>query len=140
MLSVQYQIALAAFEPTTLDDALRDPLPHDTRMAVLMKKVKVIADDGLGTQFPRVWGSRVTIEPRAGGPTTAEVLAPPGSGTRPLAWTELRAKLERVLTASGMHPGPQLAALASRCEGVGAGEGSGAAAELLALTEELARA
>ena len=140
MLSVQYQIALAAFAPTTLDDALRESLPHDTRMAALMQKVRVSADDGLGAQFPRVWGSRVTIEPRDGAPTTVEVLAPPGSGTRSLAWAELRAKLERVLAASGMHPGAQLAALASRCERVGAGEGSGAAAELLALTDELARA
>ena len=140
MLSVQYQIALAAFAPTTLDDALREPLPHDARIAALMRKVEVRADDGLGAQFPRVWGSRVTVEPRAGAPATVEVLAPPGSGTRPLAWTELRAKLERVLTASGMQPGAPLAALASRCDGVGAGEGSGAAAELLALTDELARA
>jgi 2-methylcitrate dehydratase PrpD len=140
MLSVQYQIALAAFAPATLDDALRESLPHDTRIAALMQKVQVRADDGLGAQFPRVWGSRVTIEPRVGAPTTAEVLAPPGSGTRALAWTELTAKLERVLAASGMYPGARVAALASRCERVGAGEGSGAAAELLALTEELARA
>ena len=140
MLSVQYQIALAAFAPATLDDAVREPLPHDTRIAALMQKVQVRADDGLGAQFPRVWGSRVTIEPRAGAPTTAEVLTPPGSGARPLAWAELTAKLERVCGASGMNPGRRLAALASRCEQAGASEGSATAAELLALTEELARA
>ena len=139
MLSVQYQIGLAAFAPATLDDALRETLPHDARIAALMQKVQVRADDGLGAQFPRVWGSRVTIEPRAGSPTTVEVLTPPGSGARPLAWAELTAKLERVLAASGLKPGARLAALASCCERVGASEGS-AAAELLAMTEELARA
>jgi len=139
MLSVQYQIGLAAFAPATLDDALRESLPHDTRIAALMQKVQVRADDGLGAQFPRVWGSRVTLEPRAGAPTTVEVLAPPGSGTRALAWPDLNAKLERVLGASGMKPGARLAALATCCERVGTGEGA-TAAELVALTEELARA
>ncbi len=140
MLSVQYQIALAAFAPATLDDVLREPLPHDTRIAALMQKVHVRADDALGAQFPRVWGSRVTLELRAGEPTTVEVLAPPGSGTRALAWVELTAKLERVLTASGVKPGTRLAALASYCQRIGVGESSGAAGELLAMTEELARA
>ena len=140
MLSVQYQLGLAAFAPATLDDALREPLPHDTRIAALMQKVQVRADDELGAQFPRVWGSRVTLEPRGGAPTTVEVLAPPGSGTRALAWAELTAKLERVLAASGLKPGARLASLAACCERVGASEGSGIAAELLALTDELAHA
>ena len=105
-----------------------------------MQKVQVRADDGLGAQFPRVWGSRVTLESRAGSPTTVEVLAPPGSGTRSLAWAELTAKLERVFAASGLNAGAGLAALAARCERLGAGEGSAAARELLELTEEVARA
>ncbi len=140
MLSVQYQLGLAAFAPATLDDALRASLPHDTRIAALMQKVHVRADEGLGAQFPRVWGSRVVLERRAGAPTTVEVLAPPGSGTRALAWTELTAKFERVFKASGLNAGAGVAALAARCERLGAGEGSAAARELLQLTEELARA
>jgi 2-methylcitrate dehydratase PrpD len=140
MLGVQYQIALAAFAPATLDDTVREPLPHDARIAALMQKVQVRADDGLGAQFPRVWGSRVTLELRAGAPMTMEALAPPGSGTRALAWAELAAKLERVLGASGLTPGARLTALVRCCERIGASEGSGAARELLAMTEELARA
>ena len=139
MLSVQYQLGLAAFAPATLDDALRESLPLDTRIAALMLKVHVRADDGLGAQFPRVWGSRVTLEPHAGPPTVAEVLAPPGSGTRALAWKELTAKLERVFAASGVSAGARLAALAARCERLGSGGGD-AARELLELTQELARA
>jgi len=139
MLSVQYQLGLAAFAPATLDDALRDPLPSDTRIVALMHKVQVRADEGLGAQFPRVWGSRVTLELRSGASMTAEVLEPAGSGTRALAWAELTAKFERVLAASRVKSGARLAALASCCERAGAGEGA-SAAELLALTEDLARA
>ncbi|MEO8465678.1 MAG: MmgE/PrpD family protein [Gammaproteobacteria bacterium] len=139
MVGVQYQLALAAFAPATLDDALRESLPHDTRIAALMQKVQVRGDDGLGAQFPRSWGSRVTLDPRAGAPTTIEVLAPPGSGTRALAWSELMTKLGRVFTASGLSVDPRIAALATRCERLGTGEGNDAARELLELTAELAR-
>ena len=140
MLSVQYQLGLAAFAPSTLDDVLRESLPHDTRIAALMLKVHVRADDDLGEQFPRVWGSRVTLELHAGAPATVEVLAPPGSGTRVLAWAELTAKLDRVFAASGLNAHARIAALATRCERLGNGEGSEAARELLELTQELARA
>jgi 2-methylcitrate dehydratase PrpD len=137
---VQYQLGLAAFAPATLDDALREALPHDTRIAALMQKVHVRADDGLGAQFPRVWGSRVTLESRTGAPATVEVLAPPGSGTRALTWAELTAKLERVFAASGLNAEARLRALAARCKDLAAGDGSDAARELLERTEELARA
>jgi 2-methylcitrate dehydratase PrpD len=140
MLSVQYQLGLAAFAPGILDDAVRETLPQDSRIAALMQKVRVHADEDLGAQFPRTWGSRVTLEPRAGAPATAEVLAPPGSGTRALSWPDLTSKLERVLTASGSHAGPRLAALATRCERLGVSEGSDAARELIELTAELAHA
>ena len=138
MLSLQYQLGLAAFAPATLDDAVRETLPQDPRIAALMQKVHVHADETLGAQFPRTWGSRVTVERRGGAPATVEVLAPPGSGTRPLSWAELVAKLERVFAASGCRAGSRLAALATRCERLDAAEGSDAARELIELTEELA--
>jgi 2-methylcitrate dehydratase PrpD len=140
MLSVQYQLGLAAFAPETLDDAVRETLPQDPRIAALMQKVEVRADDDLAAQFPTTWGSRVTLELRAGASATAGVLSPPGSGTRALSWEELTATLERVLAASGLRPGPRLAALATRCERLGASDGSDAARELRELTEELAHA
>ena len=140
MLSVQYQLGLAAFAPATLDDALRESLPNDARIAALMLKVHIHADDALGAQFPRVWGSRVTLEPRAGAPTAVEVLAPPGSGTRALTWADLTEKLERVFPASGLNADARVAALVARCEWLGTGDGSDAARELLELTEELAHA
>ena len=138
MLGVQYQLGLAAFAPGTLDDAVRETLPHDPRIAALMKKVEVRADAELGAQFPRTWRSRVTLELSAGASATTEVLAPPGSGTGVLSWADLTAKAERVLAASGSHPGPRLAALATRCERLGVSDGSDVARELIELTEELA--
>ena len=138
LLSVQYQLALAAFTPATLDDAVRESLPHDARIAALMQKVQVRGDDDLGARFPRAWGSRVTLEPRSGAPTTIEVLTPPGSGAHELAWAELEAKLERVFAASGASPGARLAALVARCQRMQASGGSDAARELLELTAELA--
>jgi len=138
MLGVQYQLGLAAFAPGTLDDAVRETLPHDPRIAALMKKVEVRADEELGAEFPRTWRSRVTLELSAGASATTEVLAPPGSGTGVLSWADLTAKAERVLAASGSHPGPRLAALATRCERLGVSDGSDAARELIELTEELA--
>jgi 2-methylcitrate dehydratase PrpD len=138
MLSVQYQLGLAAFSPGTLDDAVRETLPQDTRIAALMQKVEVRADEDLGGQFPRIWGSRVTLELRAGASATAGVLAAPGSGARALSWADLTAKFERVFAASGSRSDGRLAALATRCERLGASEGSDAARELIELTEELA--
>jgi len=138
MLGVQYQLGLAAFAPGTLDDAVRETLPHDPRIAALMKRVEVRADEELGAEFPRTWRSRVTLELSAGASATTEVLAPPGSGTGVLSWADLTAKAERVLAASGSHPGPRLAALATRCERLGVSDGSDAARELIELTEELA--
>ena len=140
MLSVQYQLGLAAFAPDTLDDAVRRTLPQEPRIAALMQKVRVLADEDLGAQFPRAWGSRVTLEPRAGASATAEVLEPPGSGTRAVSWADLTAKAERVFAASGSDPGPRLAAFATRCERLGVSDGSDAARELIELIEELAHA
>ena len=138
MLSVQYQIALAALAPAKLDDAVRAELPRDARIAALMEKVQLVVDDDLGARFPRAWGSRVTVELRTGHALEAEALTAPGSGARPLAWRELVGKHERVFAASGVAAGGRLDALARACEGVGEGPGRGVARELVAITQELA--
>ncbi len=139
LLSVQYQLGLAAFAPAVLDDVLRASLPDDPRIEALMRKVVVESDPDLSARFPSVWGSRVTVQPRSGAATTVEVLTPPGSGVRPLEWPELTHKLERVLAASGWASGTALAALARRCETLGADAAEAdVARQLLALTEALA--
>jgi 2-methylcitrate dehydratase PrpD len=139
LLSVQYQLGLAAFAPAVLDDALRRSLPTDSRIEALMRKVSVEADAELGARFPSVWGSRVTLVPRSGAPVSSEVLAPPGSGAQALEWADLTAKFARVFSASGLRGGAALAALERCCEGLGReGDGRDVARELLAVTDALA--
>jgi 2-methylcitrate dehydratase PrpD len=139
LLSVQYQLALAAFAPAVLDDALRRSLPADSRIEALMRKVSVEADAELGARFPSAWGSRVTLEMRSGAPVSSEVLAPPGSGTQALEWADLTAKLARVFAASGLPCDAALGVLERRCARLGReGDGRGVARELLAATDALA--
>jgi 2-methylcitrate dehydratase PrpD len=140
MLSVQYQIALAAASPATLDDAIRAELPRDASVAALMQKVEVRPDDELGARFPGAWGSRVTVEQRGRAERSGEALVAPGSGARALAWPDVAAKLARVLTASGLRADARLAALVDVCRRVSETPGRGAARDLLALTQEVAGA
>ncbi len=116
LLGVQYQLALAAFAPQALDDALRRSLPAGAGIADFMARVELRADEVLGAQFPRVWGSRVTVTLRSGEELFAEVLDPPGSGRRPLDWATLRAKHARLLAASGCVATDEIVQLGDCCE------------------------
>jgi 2-methylcitrate dehydratase PrpD len=137
MIGVQYQLGLAAFAPETLDDALRSTLPADARIAALIGKTQVLADGGLSAEFPRRWGSTVTLRRRSGRATTIEALEPALGGTEPPTWTALSAKLARIFAASGRPCAERLAALRARCERIGIADDAGIAAELLASTERL---
>jgi 2-methylcitrate dehydratase PrpD len=140
LLGVQYQLGLAAFAPTVLDDVVRESLPDDPRIEALMRKVEIEPDADLGARFPVVWGSRVTLHLRSGAPTSIEVLTPAGSGAQPLEWGELGEKLERVFAASGWSNGAALAALSERCQRIGVGgEDRDVARDLLELTDALAK-
>lgn len=134
LLSVQYQIALAALEPEALYDALRPVLRTDELAAGVMARIEVRADAGLDRHFPLVWGSAVTLQWRSGEQATAEVLEPEGSGRRELGWPALRAKLDRIFAASGLDGADFTAQLQARCESLGEGAdegGPGRAAERL---------
>ena len=138
MLGVQYQLGLAAFAPESLYDALRRALPGDARIAALMAKVEVRADDTWSSRFPQLWGSRVTLRLRSGAEQAAEVLEPPGSGRRPLDWAVLESKLARIYAASGLPGRAALQDLGERCRAIGTRDDErGRAAQLLALTETL---
>jgi len=141
LLGVQYQIALAALAPDALYDALRTTLRADDGTAALIARCEVRADADLDARFPRVWGSRVTVRWRPGGEAAAEVLEPRGSGRRELGWPELRAKLDRILAASGLERPGLVSQLHARCESAGVGSASaqgGCAAPLLERLEALA--
>ena len=137
LLGVQYQLGLAAFAPERLYDALRPSLPTDERIASLMAKVELRADDTLSGRFPELWGSRVTLRLRSGATTSAEVLEPPGSGRQPLPWALLDRKLTRIFAASGRPAcAAELHDLGERCRAIGAAERA-SAVELLTATAAL---
>ncbi len=138
MLGVQYQLGLAAFAPDTLFDALRASMPADRRIAALMGKVVVQADNDLGERFPHRWGSRVTLRDGSGREATAEVLEPWGSGGSPLDDATLVSKLERIFGASGLRRDAEIARLAERCRSIGSRHEGRVSEDLLALTEALA--
>ncbi len=140
LLGVQYQIALAALEPAALYDALRPTLRNDERTVDLMARCEVRADAELSRRFPHTWGSAVTLRWRSGDETRAEVREPSGSGSADLGWAALRAKLERILAASGLERPGFAAQLQARCESIGAAADdskSNDAAALLELLEAL---
>ena len=100
MIGVQYQIALAAFAPETLYDAIRTELPAAPEIALLMAKVEVRADEALDACFPRQWGGRVTVRFHSGEERTKEVLDHDGAAARPLDLAGVERKYARVFAAS----------------------------------------
>ena len=142
MIGVQYQLALAAIEPTQLYDVLRESLPSDARFAQLVSRIQVRADPSLTERFPLSWGSRVDIRWRSGEESNAEVHDPHGSRLRRLDWQALRGKLDRILSASGpatneLVAGGRTEELMSRCRSIGDGAGGNAAHDLLQLAQSI---
>ncbi len=162
MLSVQYQVALAAFDRELLYDVCRESLPRDARYEQLSRSIRVRAESALTARFPRTWGSRVDIRWRGGKRSSCEVLDPAGSRLRRLDWHAFRAKLDRIVAASGLTgtqtarnggarrariPGEATEALMSRCQAIlrgasgkqdgdpGTGTAVGVAHELLGLAQ-----
>ena len=137
LLSVQYQLAVAAIAPGRLNDALRRELTADARVAALMNKIEVYADEALGAKFPQVWGSRVEVQLRAGGAHVVEVLDPPGSGSSPLEWLTLAEKYERIFEAGGLGCAEQLVRLRRECAALASAAEGTAVTELIDAVNEL---
>jgi len=117
MIGVQHQFALATYAPQVLDDALRRSVSTPPAFAALMAKVEVRADDALDAQFPRKWGSRVTVRLRSGEERTREVLDSDGGAARPLDLEGIKRKYARIFAASDVRqPDGWLRATRDRCE------------------------
>lgn len=97
MVSVRWQLALAALQPALLDDVSREVFPADPALQTFAAKVNVIADASLDSCYPQVWPAHVTV--RAGG-TTSALLVTQSRGDPELALDAagIRAKAERVLS------------------------------------------
>jgi 2-methylcitrate dehydratase PrpD len=133
LLSVQYQIALAALDRGALYDALREPVRCDASIAALMARIELRSDDGLGAQFPRHWGSAVQVRLRSGAEARGAVLDPPDA--RDASWDALQRKLERIFAASGLGWTRTLDALHTECRSFGDSGGAGAAARLVGVVD-----
>ena len=91
IVSVQYRMALAAFDPAGLFDVLHEPHTGDPRIGTLMARIKVEGDPEMEGPFPAVWPARVEVVGEKGR-TTREVRHPKGDVENPLTWDELASK------------------------------------------------
>jgi 2-methylcitrate dehydratase PrpD len=130
LTSVQYNVALAACDPSGLYDVTHSPerVPDDVH--AFMQKISVAADPALLAHFPRAWAARVVVH-AAGG--TREQLVTHGWGDpqRPFDDARVEEKFRRVLAPMA---GAYVESLLARSRSVFDTSGSPAA-----LIEEIAR-
>jgi 2-methylcitrate dehydratase PrpD len=92
---VRYQFALAAFNPSLLYDAARTDPITDPRIATLMEKVTIAADESLAEHLPRCWPARVEVTTPSG-KLEKTVVAAPGDPDRRLDEAATLAKFHAV--------------------------------------------
>ena len=98
IVSVQYQMSLAALHPEGLLDVAHEPRTGDPRTGVLMARIRVEASTELERLFPAVWAA--TVEVATGkGVFVREVVYPKGDWQNPLTWEDLASKLAWVTGA-----------------------------------------
>ena len=91
IVSIPYQIALAAYHKAGLYDIARDPFAMDGRIGALMAKVTVEGDDGLDAHLPGCWPASVEVV--AGGKShTTLMLDTPGDPALAFGYDEVAAK------------------------------------------------
>jgi 2-methylcitrate dehydratase PrpD len=95
MVSVGYQIALAALRAEAMYDVARTDAPFDAGVLDLAAKVKVAGDEALASEFPRRFPAAVAVH-AAGRRHERSVTEATGDPGRPLDDAALAAKLRRV--------------------------------------------
>ena len=102
MISVAYQIALAAFRPDAMYDIGRTDMPFDGEIASLVDRIAVRADDspGLLENFPARFPATIAIQ-TAGGIYERSVVEATGDPGRPLGDEALRTKIDRIMAIAG---------------------------------------
>ncbi|MDB4443826.1 MmgE/PrpD family protein [bacterium] len=94
IVSVQYQMALAAFYEEDLYDLRRINLRDEEKIHAFIKKVHVESSPDYTALFPQKWPGKITL--RASGKIYEhEVLSPKGDPELPLAWSEVEQKIIR---------------------------------------------
>jgi 2-methylcitrate dehydratase PrpD len=96
MVSVAYQIALAALDAERLDDVDRSAAKADADLAQFAAKVEIAADVRLDAYYPQHWPAEVDVE--AGGEIHQQrIVEAIGDPERPLDQAGVFAKAHRVL-------------------------------------------
>lgn len=95
VVSVQYQIALAAFEPDRLYDVRREPLMKDDRVINLMAKIEVKPSEELECHYPSAWPARVEVKTEKQS-YSSEMLYPKGDAQNKFNWDEVISKFRWV--------------------------------------------
>lgn len=116
LVSVAYQIALAAYRPDAMFDIRRTDMPFDAEIVALADRVAVRADDSpdLMAHFPARFPATVVIA-AAGRTEERRTVGAAGDPERPLDDDALETKAGRILAAAGREDaaGPLLEAAGS---------------------------
>ncbi len=91
--SVQYQMALAAFDIDGLFDIRRERVNSDPRVRNLMNKIRVKPSRELERSYPSVWGARVEVKTEERR-YSRKVLYPKGDPRSMMSWDEVIAKFK----------------------------------------------
>ena len=98
IVSVQYQLALAAYHRDRLADTSRSPIYDDPEFRALTQKIVVEADTGLDECYPKEWPARVVVHTERGA-RAQEIRHAKGDPPDPFTWEEEIEKADRVLSS-----------------------------------------
>src|SRR5579875_3649397 len=90
--NVRYQLALAAYAPERLSDAVRERLLANDQIAAFVEKIEVRADPELERYYPRAYPARVTLTLGSGAEKSREIRDAPGDPGTGFGWDEVAAK------------------------------------------------
>ncbi len=110
-VSVQYQIALAAFAPEKAYDIVRTDIATTPGVERLMSMTSVVAEARLDAAYPAAWPAGVAVTAGDGRRFVREVVHPLGDPGTPFGWEQVRDKMIR---ATGIAPA-RIDAVAAGC-------------------------
>jgi len=112
IISVAYQLALAAYRPDELDNVARPNLTAESEIAGFMARVEVVTDKSLEQHYPERWPARVEALLKNGRTETQLVLDARGDPPR-YHDLDVRAKFHRL--ADRVIDKPAASELAEAC-------------------------
>jgi 2-methylcitrate dehydratase PrpD len=115
IVSVQYQMALAAFYEEGLYDIQRKEMRDDDRIHNFMSKAKVTTSPEYTSLFPGQWPGKIMLKTGTDA-FELEILDPLGSPDQPMNWRDVEQKIKRV--TKGILDPSQVENLSSEVKGL----------------------